>query len=119
MVILIPFQMCAGDDNQQTNYRWPNALKVSKQTRSKQEIYIYKSFTHYLQCINFNVVLNTQVIHVMLYAIWYQLNNLKNMKNTHGGMLLFKLYKWYQILQNVSYVDGYLPVSRTDIPLMR
>ena len=56
---------------------------------------------------------------VMFCAIWYHLNNLKNMKNAHGGVLLliklqaevcnftksntplwtfftfFKLYKWY------------------------
>ena len=25
----------------------------------------------------------------MLYAIWYHLYNLKNVKNTHGGVLLF------------------------------
>ena len=60
-------------------------------------------------------------------AIWYNLYNLKNVKNTHGGVLLlaklqakgcsftksstppwvfftfFKLYKWYQIMQNISY----------------
>ena len=47
-----------------------------------------------------------------LYAIWYHFYNLKNVKNTHGGVRLlnftksntppwvfftfFKLYKWYQ-----------------------
>ena len=25
--------------------------------------------------------------YVMFYAIWYHLNNLKNVKNTHGGVL--------------------------------
>ena len=57
----------------------------------------------------------------MRCAIWYHLNNLKNVKNTYGGVLIlvklqieasnftkintppwvfftfFKLYKWYQI----------------------
>ena len=62
---------------------------------------------------------------VMFCAIWYHLYNLKNVKNTHRGVLLlikmqassnftksntpprmfftfFKLYKWYQIAQNIS-----------------
>ena len=62
----------------------------------------------------------------MFCAIWYPLYNLKNTKNIHGGMLLlvkfqaearnftksntpmgvfhvFKLYKWYQITQSISY----------------
>ena len=62
----------------------------------------------------------------MLCAILYYLYNLKNIKNTHGGMLLlvklqakacnvtksntppwmfctfFKLYKWYQIAQRIT-----------------
>ena len=56
----------------------------------------------------------------MLCAIWYHLYNLKNVKNTHGGVLLlvklqaksntpswvfftfFKLYKWYQIAQRIT-----------------
>ena len=57
----------------------------------------------------------------MRCAIWHNLYNLKNVKNTHGGVLLlvklqaksnippwvfftfFKLYKWYQIAQNITY----------------
>ena len=58
----------------------------------------------------------------MRCAIWYHLYNLKNVKNTHGGVLIlvklqglayitkintpprvfftfFKLYKWYQMAQ--------------------
>ena len=62
---------------------------------------------------------------VMLCTIWYHLYNLKNMKNTHGGMLLlalacnftknitspcvfftfFKLYKWYQTVQRIKYTS--------------
>ena len=52
----------------------------------------------------------------MRCAIWYYLYNLKNVKNTHGGVLLlansktppwlfftfFKLHKWHQIVQNIS-----------------
>ena len=61
-------------------------------------------------------------------AIWYHLYNFKNVKNTHGGVLLliklqasacnftksntlpgaffmfFKLYKWYQIAQRTTYI---------------
>ena len=61
----------------------------------------------------------------MRCTIWYHLYNLKNMKNIHGGVLLlvqaeacnftnsntppwmfftfFKLYKWYQIAQRITY----------------
>ena len=61
----------------------------------------------------------------MRCTIWYHLYNLKNMANTHGGVLLlvqaevcnftksntppwmfftfFKLYKWYQIAQRITY----------------
>ena len=57
---------------------------------------------------------------VMCWAIWYYLYNLKNVKNTHGGVLIlenftkidtppwvfftfFKLYKYYQIAQRISF----------------
>ena len=63
---------------------------------------------------------------MMLCSIWYHLCNLKNVKNTHRGVLVlvklqdeasnfnksnnhprvfftfFKLYKWYQIAHSVS-----------------
>ena len=66
----------------------------------------------------------------MLCAIWYHLYNFKNVKSTHGGVLLLvklqasacnytksntplwvfftflKLYKWYQIVQRVTYKDA-------------
>ena len=59
---------------------------------------------------------------VMFCAIWYQLYNVKNVENTHGGVLLLacnstknntpswmfftflKLYKWYQIAQRITFV---------------
>ena len=37
---------------------------------------------HYFSCISWIL------INVMLYAIWYHLYNYKNVKNTHGGVLL-------------------------------
>ena len=57
----------------------------------------------------------------MLCAIWYYLYKLKNVKNTHGGVLLlvkftksntrpwvffrfFKLCKWHQIAQSIAIV---------------
>ena len=53
-------------------------------------------------------------IYVMCCAIWYHVYNLKNVKNTHGRVLVFntlpwlffaffKLYKWYQIAQRITY----------------
>ena len=32
--------------------------------------------------------LNIQVLNVVRWAIWYHLYNLKNVKNTHGGLLI-------------------------------
>ena len=66
--------------------------------------------------------------YMVLCAIWYHVHNFKNVKNTHGGMLIsvklqaeaciftkistpwvfftfFKLYKWYQIAQRITYVS--------------
>ena len=64
-------------------------------------------------------------------AIWYHLYNLKHVKNTHEGVLIlvklqaeacnftkintppwafftfFKLYKWYQIAQRITYANIY------------
>ena len=47
-------------------------------------------------------------------AVWYHLHNLRSVKNTHGGVLLynspplvfftlFELCKWYQITRSISY----------------
>ena len=54
-------------------------------------------------------------LYVVRCAIWYHLYNLKNVENTHGGVLIlillhwcfsrfFKLYKWYQTAQRITYV---------------
>ena len=60
-------------------------------------------------------------LYVMRCAIWNHLYNLKNVKNTHGGVLIsvtkintlpwvfftfFQIYKWYQIAQRTTYSDG-------------
>ena len=62
---------------------------------------------------------NEEPIYVLLCTIWYHLHNLKNVKKTHGGVLLlvtksntppwvfftfFKLYKCYQIAQHITYM---------------
>ena len=52
-----------------------------------------------------------KTVSVMFCTIWYHLQNLKNVKNDHGGVLLlvtlqakafFKLDKWYQIVQRIT-----------------
>ena len=60
---------------------------------------------------------------VLNIAIWYQLHNFKNAKNTHKGVLLlsiiksstppwvfftfYKLYKWYEIAQRITCILDY------------
>ena len=60
------------------------------------------------------------MLYVVRCAIWYHLYYLKNVKNTHGGLLLLvkleakawvfstflKLHKWYQIAQNTTYCQA-------------
>ena len=70
---------------------------------------------------------------MMRCAIWYHLYDLENVKNAHGGVLIlvklqalgcnftkistlpwmfftfFKLCKWYQIEQRITYVYGFIP----------
>ena len=81
-----------------------------------------------MQPINTNVS-RFRIIFVMLCAIWHHLYNLKNVKNTHGGVILLvklqaeaynftksntfpyvfftflKLNEWYQIAQSMPYLD--------------
>ena len=59
---------------------------------------------HLIRCIS---------VYETLFAIWFHLYNLKNVRKTLGGMLhlvklqtfftFYKLYKWYQITQNIIY----------------
>ena len=81
------------------------------------------------------VTINLSILYISRYvmrcAIWYHLYNLKNVKNTHGGVLLlvklqvsawnftkintlpwvfftfFKLCTWYQIVQSIIYIKMY------------
>ena len=52
-------------------------------------------------------------INVVRCAIWYHWNNLKNVKDTRGGVLIldtppwmfftfFKMCKWYQVAQRIT-----------------
>ena len=82
-------------------------------------------FNNSASCYRINTAFTTE--YVMCCTIWYHLYNLKNVKNTHGGVLilvklqadwnfikintppwvfftLLKLYKWYQIAQRITYV---------------
>ena len=42
----------------------------------------------------------------MRYAIWYHLSNLKNVKNTHGGMLLLVKLQAKSNLLKVTFLYG-------------
>ena len=65
-------------------------------------------------CKSVTTVLSTKLsVYVMFCVTWCHLHNLKNVKNTHGGVLntpplafvtCFKLYKWYQIAQRINCV---------------
>ena len=73
--------------------------------------------------------------YVVRCAIWYHLYNLKNVKNTQGGVLILvklqakpepatllkvtllhgcKLYKWYQIAQRTTYIEIGVKFSREE-----
>ena len=77
---------------------------------------------------NFMLLNPDKCLFAVRCAIWYHLHNLKNVKNTYGGVLslvksqaeacnftkintppwvfsmFFKLYKWYQIAQRIAFM---------------
>ena len=56
---------------------------------------------------------NWKEIFVVRCVIWYHLYNLKNVKNTHWGVLiLVKLYKWYQIAQRITFISFLRRIER-------
>ena len=86
-------------------------------------------FAKKVNCFNRVFAKKLSIIDVMRCAIWYYLYNLENVKNTHGEVLnlvkfqgeacnfttksntlpwvlftFFKLYKWHQIAQRITYV---------------
>ena len=86
------------------------------------------TFANFPHLLTFDSQLSSQTF-VMLCTIWYHLYNLKNVKNTHGGVLVlvklqaepcnfskinfspwvfftfFNLRKWYQIAQCITFVN--------------
>ena len=43
--------------------------------------------------------------YVVRCAIWYHLYNLKNMKNTHGGVLILVKLQAAQVAQHITYIE--------------
>ena len=52
---------------------------------------------------NHKVFWQLQEVYVVRCAVWYHLYNLKNVKNTYGGVLILVKYKWYEIAQRITY----------------
>ena len=64
-----------------------------------------------------NMLISERKLYAMLRSVWYHLYNLKNVKNVQGEAYnftkcntppwmfskFFKLYKWYQIAQRITY----------------
>ena len=50
--------------------------------------FVLKYFIKAMQPRNFNC--KRKSVFVVRYAIWYHFYNLKNVKNTHGGVLILK-----------------------------
>ena len=106
------FQVVPGFSNYDRTVAW-NGLK----TYCEPKIWPY-----------FKNMVSRKDSYVMFCANWYHLYNFKNVKNTHGGALLLlklqanftnfikssnppwvtftflKLYKWYQIVERITYV---------------
>ena len=76
------------------------------------------AYGHQLKLAVFWIYSIISQLYVVLCTIQYHVYNLKNVKNTHGGVLLsvkfsntppwvfftfFKLYQWYQIAQSTTY----------------
>ena len=98
---------------------WPSVTSIKQSTFFR---YSYWWKPKYLVLsINFYFI---HALYETLYGIWYHLYYFKNLRNTHGGVLLskvegfnytknntfpwllltfFKLYKWYQIPQTIAY----------------
>ena len=66
--------------------------------------------------------LKTPKKYIMIYAIWYHLHNLKNVKNSHGGVLLLvKLQAsatLFKITKKASY-NKLREFSKADLQLLR
>ena len=121
---------------------WPNLQETSHLVTCTEEI-LNEWKLHFLQCFT----VSFQCLGVIYLNRWdtlrdmYHLYNLKNVKNTHGGVLLlikfqalackftksntprwvfftfFKLYEWYQIPQRIT--DNRLQQRRSQNPIKR
>ena len=64
---------------------------------------------HYYEMVSQSIFISRVTLHFsddhtyeMLCAIWYHLYNLKKMEK-YPMSITFKLYKWYQIAQRITY----------------
>ena len=48
-------------------------------------------------------------MYIMLCTVWYHLHNLKNVEKSIAlpwmFFAFFKLYRWYQIAQSITYIE--------------
>ena len=66
-----------------------------------------------IECINFFSVLIVTNIIETLYAIWYHLYNLKNVKNTHEGLLLLVRFRNFHKMEGVRGGGGQIfPIKK-------
>ena len=65
------------------NTTFNDVMHVLKKLVEQDNFYVY-NYESCAKVTNYNTIY--QLI-VTLYAIWYHLYNLKNVKNTHGGVL--------------------------------
>ena len=57
--------------------------------------------------MSFIIFFDTLFLFEMVCAIWYHFYNLKNVKNTHGVILLLvKLQAWPAVLLKITFIQG-------------
>ena len=94
--------------------------------------FLHWKFYHLASVLLYYMTFDTE-LNATLSGIWYHFYNLKHVKNIHGGVLLlekfkpatlqkvallhecfftlFKLYKWYQIVQSIAMLNTSVIVS--------
>ena len=116
-----------GLKNEGLNSQENKQRQLSKFQRNKIFLSVSRYVAKSSRLLETNIL--DDICDVMRCAIWYHLYNLKNIKNTHGGALIlvklqaktcnfnkinsapwvfftfFKLYKWYQIAQRITYFN--------------
>ena len=88
-----------------------NFSRTRREFLIDHDIHLIKHFTFW------NILSQPLVFFSLLFEVRCELHHLhylKNVKNTHGGVFntppwvfltFFKLYKWYQIAQHITYVQ--------------